>query len=505
MNILKKGKYKKRIISVILCLFLLAGALPAKASSKGDVNGDGEIMLSDVLLALRCCAGQITLTKNQLNLADMNGDGEVSLEDAKLILQSAADVEPEMFLANVSQITPYKKQYTSDKAKFCVVKEYCAETLPDTYTADKSSPLYTPLPEGTFDYITSGPVKDSASGKSFYYLKSGRRVYAHEVKTFTGYKMPNNKIELNNVINYEENSTSVYLNLDWRVPFTVTVKPQEYETGYNSRPYNNADGQFTGSYMDIKFYYTKSAEDSLSFPESDTIKSCRFILDEDNKTATLRIYFRNAGEFYGYTTYYDDQNHLVISVKEPLEKLRGKVIEIDPGHGGNQPGAGSGTGVYEKDITYKIALKLKAYLEAGGATVIFSRDNSKSVPEIEERRLNTLEKDPDMLISIHLDASESSGVSGSSVYYYKNYSGPLAESVNKYLPSTVKSKTGYAMKARGAHFYPFCVTRVENCPAILVECGFITNSGDFKIQNSSSGQDAIARGIYNGIVKYMTA
>ena len=60
-----------------------------------------------------------------------------------------------------------------------------------------------------------------------------------------------------------------------------------------------------------------------------------------------------------------------------------------------------------------------------------------------------------------------------------------------------------AFTVRGfAFFYPFMVTRVENCPAVLVECGFISNSQDFAIINTPAGQNSIARGIYNGIVEY---
>ena len=46
------------------------------------------------------------------------------------------------------------------------------------------------------------------------------------------------------------------------------------------------------------------------------------------------------------------------------------------------------------------------------------------------------------------------------------------------------------------------VTRVENCPAVLVECGFISNSQNFTIINTPAGQNSIARGICNGIVEY---
>ena len=58
------------------------------------------------------------------------------------------------------------------------------------------------------------------------------------------------------------------------------------------------------------------------------------------------------------------------------------------------------------------------------------------------------------------------------------------------------------MKNGGAHYYPFLVTRIENCPAVLVECGFISNKADFNIINTDKGRKAIAQGIYNGIIEY---
>lgn len=494
----------KRIIAFILllCVFFQSFSAFGAEIEKGDMNGDGKRTLSDARAILKLASGIKAPSENELLLGDVDGDGEITLFDVKAALAKSLDIDKLFPLSPVTQKTPSKQQGSDTKAKFIKVTEYCAETFPETPFNDKSSPLYSAIPKGTYDYIKSGPATDGASGKEYYILKSGRRVYTKEVKAFTGYQMPYNKITLAPISKTTETETELYLALDWRVPFNVEIKPQEYISGYDGRPYNISGGEFTGSRMDIIFSYTKAASGTLSFPESEAIKSCKWILNEENKTATLRIYFRNAGEFGGYTAYYNDKNYLVISVKEPVKSLEGRVIELDPGHGGNDPGAGSGTGAYEKDITYKIAAQLKAYLEKAGATVVISRDNSSSVPEIAERRISTIKNNPDMMISIHLDANDDSSANGSSVFYYKSYSGELASSVAENLPKTLKSKMGYEMKNRGAHFYPFMVTRVENCPAILVECGFITNSNDFKIQNSASGQKYIAYGIYKGILQY---
>ena len=508
----------KTIISMVLVLSVLAPFSTCfGASVKGDMDADGKIELSDVREIMRLASLMEIPTEETILKADMDSDGAVTMEDVKSALSEAVDIDPQWSLGKITQLTPTEKHSSSTQVEFCKVKDYCGETFPSSPVNDKSNPLYSPLPKGTFDYVESGPVKDSESGKKFYVLGSGRRIYADEVKVFTGYKMPNNKIQLRDPITYDADSTKIYLALDWRVPFNVTIKPQSYEKGYDGREFNVKDGEFTGKYIDFTFEYTKSATGKLSFPESDAIKSCKWIIDSDNKTATLRIYFRKQGGFYGYSATYNKNNLLVISIKEPAQKLKGRTIEIDPGHGGNQPGAGSGTGVFESDITYKIALRLKDYLENAGATVIFSRDNGDSVPEIEERRINAMKNDADMFISIHLDSSSSKSVHGSSVYYYKNYSAPLAEAISKNLPKTLNNDLGYKMTDRGFHFYPFRVIRIENCPAVLVECGFISNTYsfftpaadaksqancDFKLLNSSTGQKYVAKGIYKGILEY---
>ncbi len=511
-------KILKNLISMVLVLCVLAPFSTCLcANVKGDMNNDGKIKLSDVREIMRLASSMELLTEEAIVKADMDSDGMVTLTDVKKALFEAVDINPDWTLNKITQLTPTEKQNSSTQMKFCKVTAYCGETFPSSPVNDKSNPLYSPLPKGTFDYVKSGPVTDSESGKKFYILKSGRRIYADEVKIFTGYKMPYNKIRLRNPVTYDADSTKIYLALDWRVPFNVTIKPQSYESGYDGREHNVKDGKFTGKYIDFTFQYTKSAEGSLTFPDSNTVKSCKWIINEDEKTATLRIYFREQGEFYGYSATYNKNNLLVISIKEPTEKLKGRTIEIDPGHGGNQPGAGSGTGVYESDITYKIAVQLKKYLENAGATVIFSRDNSDSVPEIEERRINAMKNDADMFISIHLDSSSAKSAHGSSVYYYKNYSAPLAEAISKNLPKTLKNDVGYKMTDRGFHFYPFRVIRIENCPAVLVECGFISNTTaitapasdaksqancDFKLLNSSLGQKYVAKGIYKGILEY---
>ncbi len=490
---------KNKIIASILVMVTVLSAFTIQgfAVLKGDMNGNGVLEVADAVEILQLSSDQISGDWYKRFVADIDLDGKITIKDARSILVQSVDLTDINDFNN--QITPYT-DHGLGTANYGMVCESYGEAFPEYPVNDKSSPLYSAMPYGTFDLVTSDVVHDNESNKDFYHLGSGRRIYAKELQVFSGYKMPANSAILKKTVTKNGGSTQFYIALNWRVPFNVTINDQQYVTGYNSRPFNIKDGVFTGSYMDIAFDYTTYSEGNLDFPESEIISHTQWLVN--GNTSILRVYFKNTGVFFGYSAYYDSNNYLVISVKEKLNTLNGKVIEIDPGHGGSQPGAGSGTGVYERDITYNIALYLKSYLETAGATVVFSRDNSAEVPDIDERRFNTMKNNPDMFISIHLDSSTSSSAEGSSVYYYKNYSGPLAFAISQKLPSAVKEDLNYDMVNKGAHFYPFRVTRIETCPAVLVECGFISNANDFAIQNSVNGQISIARGIYNGIAQY---
>ncbi len=495
-------KLTKKLSAILIIISIMASFIQVSAADiKGDMNGDGKLKLSDARAIMKISSGVLSVSEEKFQKADVDNDGEVTLEDAYRVILKAVDIEKLTGLSKITQLDPKKKNGSSSKAEFCMVKEYSAETLDDYPIKDTSNPLFSTLPKGTYDYITSGPVTDSASGKSYYVLNSGRRVYADDVTAFTGYKLPDNTVDLKTTTHTDTDSTDFYLALKWRAPFNVTLKPQTYEKGYDSREFNIADGKFTATYMDITFYYTAVATGNISFPKSNTIKSCKWIINEEKKTATLRVYLREEGGFYGYEAYYNDKNLLVISVKEPVKTLKGRVIELDPGHGGIDPGAGTSS-FNERDVTYKLANYLKSYLEDAGATVVFSRDNSSSVPDINGRREDAIKLNPDLYVAIHMDSSTATSSSGASVYYYKNYSGPLAFAVNENLIESFKTNAGYTMKNRGTHFYPFCVTRIENCPAILVECGFISNASDSAIMKTEKGQKAAMKGIYNGIIEY---
>lgn len=183
--------------------------------------------------------------------------------------------------------------------------------------------------------------------------------------------------------------------------------------------------------------------------------------------------------------------------------IQGKVITIDPGHGGSDPGAVSKKGTYEKTITLAMARKLKADLEKMGATVYLTRSgdvdvagkNADDAAEL-QARVDVAEKHcSDLFISLHINASVNKKASGISTYYYakSNYDGKLAKCIHKQLTTNFGLND---MGVREANFYV-----IKRCcmPAVLMELGFISNAKEEKtikgnwFQNKA--MDLVSKGI----------
>lgn len=123
-------------------------------------------------------------------------------------------------------------------------------------------------------------------------------------------------------------------------------------------------------------------------------------------------------QHWGHTLYYSG-NSLIIKIKRQPENLSLKnlTIAVDAGHGGTNSGAPGATGVYEKEITLAISLKLQKALEKEGAKVIMTRTYEKFFDN-KERILFYRDSTPDLLLSIHLNSSEDPfRVGGTSTYY----------------------------------------------------------------------------------------
>jgi len=186
-------------------------------------------------------------------------------------------------------------------------------------------------------------------------------------------------------------------------------------------------------------------------------------------------------------------------------RLVGKIICVDPGHGGMDSGATGNTGSKEKDNTLAIGLLLRDRLEKNGAIVIMTRDSDKEVSypgastdeELSARVDAANEAGADIFVSIHNDSFANSSAAGTSTYHYgDSESSRLAGHVQKRLVEELGTKD------RGARFASFYTIRYTDMPAILVEAGFISNPEEEVLLASVDGRFRAAESIFQGIVKY---
>jgi N-acetylmuramoyl-L-alanine amidase len=183
--------------------------------------------------------------------------------------------------------------------------------------------------------------------------------------------------------------------------------------------------------------------------------------------------------------------------------LRGKVIVVDPGHGGSNPGAVANNS-RESDNNLAVGLKLRDKLTQAGAKVIMTRDTDRTVAapgsslgdELQARVDDAESNHADIFVSIHSNENPDPNITGAMTFYASGKSPKLALNVQ----SALVSETGAVDK--GTSPETFYVLRNTTMPGILVEMGFVSNPTEATRLNSDSYRNQIAQGIFTGIVKY---
>ena len=402
------------------------------------------------------------------------------------------------------QLTPYQQNGVPGFARMCEVTSDDAETLPGSTTNDACGPTYVPILKGTFDYIVE---ETSYNGYLYYKLKSGRRVYREDVKEIPkGNMMPSNSVKVK--ASSTKGDTNITIAMKWKAPIDVAFTPQKYVNSSDGRPY--AVNSFTAQSVDFIFNYTASASGSVNLSGSNAFSKAEWIVDKNNLKTTLRLHLKRTGAFYGYSMKYNADGSLTISLKNSGgASLSGYTVMIDAGHGGSDPGAGSSAG-WEAPANLAIAKKVQQKLQAEGAAVTMLRSADTYVA-LDARRNAIRAQKPDLFISIHCDAAESSSAMGTTGYYYTPYSYGLAGSIHDRLVGVWRDQIYQGTSVtvskidRGTRFYPFRVTRVQECPAVLIEYGFITNANDRAALMSGAKQELLAQATVNGIKDFLKA
>ena len=245
---------------------------------------------------------------------------------------------------------------------------------------------------------------------------------------------------------------------------------------------------------------------------SSIVKKAELFENADAGNAEIRITLQDSKNFYGYKISYETMGGVPlvkvtlnndVVIKNPKRPLADKIIVLDAGHGGENPGAlgffGEKSATNEADLNLSIALKLRERLEMLGATVYLTRDGDVDMTLAERVELARSLK-PDLFISIHQNSmpydADISSVSGVSAFYYAEGGELLAES----LTDTVSFSLG--RKNLGVFREEFMVLTNHRFPCVLLELGFMTSAEEYDALLFSGGIERAAEAIRDGIVEF---
>lgn len=186
--------------------------------------------------------------------------------------------------------------------------------------------------------------------------------------------------------------------------------------------------------------------------------------------------------------------------------LVGKVVYLDAGHGGVDPGAYY-KDIYEEDINLSITLKLRDYLLTKGCTVYLTRDGdydlSNSKARLRKRsdlsnRASLIDKsNADLYLSIHLNSSTSTAWKGAQVFYddinknNKDFALVFQKNFNSNLGSKREEK-----EIKNLYMYK----NIKNVPGLLLEVGFISNANERQLLNKEWYQNKIVKVITKSVI-----
>lgn len=172
-----------------------------------------------------------------------------------------------------------------------------------------------------------------------------------------------------------------------------------------------------------------------------------------------------------------------------------KIVCIDPGHGGKDPGATTKTGIDEKDIALTVALKVGALLT--GYEIVYTRTEDVYVG-LSERALIANQAKADLFVSIHCNSAPSASANGMEVYVHTTRSAASTRAAHAIYDRLLPAS---GLRGRGVKANDYAVLRETVMPAVLVELGFVSNDGDRAKLISEDWQNRAAEAITSGIME----
>ncbi|MFQ5743436.1 MAG: N-acetylmuramoyl-L-alanine amidase [Acidobacteriota bacterium] len=214
-------------------------------------------------------------------------------------------------------------------------------------------------------------------------------------------------------------------------------------------------------------------------------------------------------------------------------------IVIDPGHGGEDPGAIGRSGITEKELTLALAKRLASEFRQGGFEVLLTREEDRTVP-LQERTAFANQSQADLFISLHINAARNRKLRGFETYYlnlatdptaaetaarenasgeaalgnlentlerivkdeYRQESSDLAKSIQDSLVMTV-AQNYQTVRDLGVKSAPFYVLVGAEMPSVLVETSFLSNAEEEQRLRDSQYRQNVVRAVHDGILSYI--
>ncbi len=169
-------------------------------------------------------------------------------------------------------------------------------------------------------------------------------------------------------------------------------------------------------------------------------------------------------------------------------------VVVDAGHGGKDNGAFRKYGGAEKVATLDVARRLERKLKESQLRTVMTRSSDVFVPLEERARIENAQTNS-VFVSVHFNDSRKRGIHGFETYYHSSTSREMAERIQQHLLTIPHSAN------RGVHFASFRVLRLAQYPAVLVECGFLSNKNEGGEARDSEYRELLADRIAEAIVE----
>jgi N-acetylmuramoyl-L-alanine amidase len=183
---------------------------------------------------------------------------------------------------------------------------------------------------------------------------------------------------------------------------------------------------------------------------------------------------------------------LIVGGAVGAEPVRFSTVVIDAGHGGKDGGS-VWNRLVEKKLCLDVAKRVESALKSNGVKTVMTRRTDTFV-ELEQRARIANRASSAVFVSIHFNGSRKTSVSGAEVYYRSPHGKKIASAISRSIKSRVPGGT------RGMFYGDFKVLRETQMPAVLVECGYISNKREAQRCDDSAHRQQLAEAIVSGLL-----